>query len=281
MTLRSAMSRVGRSGRSSVLPLLRSAHIGPGMATTSLTALLTAADRLPATTAARAVGAVFLGQLSIGWGNDLVDAARDTAVHRADKPIASGTVEKRAVATGLVASLVGCAGMSASLGRRSATAHLACGVAPAHAYNVWLKATAYSWLPYAVAFGALPSVVSEAGHGRAAPIWVTVPAAALGVCAHILNTLPDLGHDDATGVRGLPHRLGERRGQQVATALAASASTVLVVGAPGAPTPLGWTALGVVGILSLAALTGSGQTPFRAAVVIAMLDAGLLVASRR
>ena len=55
-------------------------------------------------------------------------------------------------------------------------------VTPAHTYNLGLKNTAGSWLPYAVAFGALPSVVSLAGPQPApSPARVTAPAAALGV----------------------------------------------------------------------------------------------------
>ena len=33
-------------------------------------------------------------------------------------------------------------------------------------------------------------------------------AAALGSAAHFVNVLPDLADDAATGVHGLPHRLG-------------------------------------------------------------------------
>ena len=36
-------------------------------------------------------------------------------------------------------------------------------VGAGHAYNVWLKATWWSWLPYASAFGTLPTVVTLAG----------------------------------------------------------------------------------------------------------------------
>jgi len=36
-------------------------------------------------------------------------------------------------------------------------------------------------------------------------------AGALRVAAHFLNTLPDIGDDVVTGVRGLPLRLGPTR----------------------------------------------------------------------
>ena len=41
--------------------------------------------------------AVLAGQLTIGWGNDLVDAERDRQVGRADKPLAHGELSTAAV----------------------------------------------------------------------------------------------------------------------------------------------------------------------------------------
>ena len=43
------------------------------------------------------------------------------------------------------------------------------------------------------------------------PAWMMATGAVLGVGAHLLNALPDLADDDATGVRGLPQRLGAGR----------------------------------------------------------------------
>ncbi|MDQ2852673.1 MAG: UbiA family prenyltransferase [Actinomycetota bacterium] len=270
------------STRGMVLPLLRSAHLGPGLAVTGLTTLLASAARLPPRRVVASAAAVFLGQLSIGWGNDLVDAARDRQVQRADKPVASGQVGIPVVATAVAAALAGTTWTSLRLGRRAAFAHLALGVAPAHAYNLGLKSTPWSWAPYAVAFGALPSVVSQAAPDpKWAPVWITIPAAAIGVCAHVLNALPDLAQDDATGVRGLPHRLGQRRGQQLATGLLGLASIVVVFGPAQPPSVAGWAALAINVCLGTVAWRGTGRDPFRAAVGIALIDAGLLVAGAR
>ena len=51
-----------------------------------------------------------------------------------------------------------------------------------------------------------------------------VAGALLGVGAHLVNALPDLADDEATGVRGLPHRLGPRWTPPVATAVLVLAS---------------------------------------------------------
>src|SRR4051794_41871948 len=67
-----------------------SCHPGPALAVTVVATLLAVAAGAPARTVAL-VGAAFgVGQLSIGWSNDWLDAARDVAVGRGDKPVAAG-----------------------------------------------------------------------------------------------------------------------------------------------------------------------------------------------
>jgi 4-hydroxybenzoate polyprenyltransferase len=166
--------------------------------------------------------------------------------------------------------------LSLSAGWRSAVVHLLLVVASGHAYNVGLKATAASWVPYAVAFGSLPAVVTFAGTSpEAPPWWMVTAAAALGVAAHFLNTLPDFEDDVATGVRGLPHRLGRPTSRFLATALLLAASGTSVLG-PGAPPPWGWAVLLATVALAAVALLGRGRLPFQAAVAIALLDVALL-----
>src|SRR5674476_1428464 len=78
-------------------------------------------------------------------------------------------------------------------------------------YNLGLKATALSWLPYAIAFGMLPAAATlSASQPRWPATWALTAGALLGVAAHLANVLPDLGEDAATGIRGLPHRLGAK-----------------------------------------------------------------------
>ncbi len=220
--------------------------------------------------------AVLAGQLTIGWGNDLLDAARDRAVGRTDKPLVDGRLTPRLVRGCLVAAAVGCVALSLAAGWRSAVVHLVLGVGGGHAYNLGMKATAFSWLPYAAAFGALPAVVSLAGPDPAAPAWWTVAAAAaLGVGAHFLNTLPDLDDDERTGVRGLPHRIGATASRGVATALLVGASLATVLGPVDTPS-WGWAVLVVVGALGVVTLLGRGKAPFAAAVAIALVDVVVL-----
>ena len=257
--------------------LLTAAHIGPGLAVTTVVGVLAATHDLAAATAVAVTAGVFAGQLTIGWGNDLLDAGRDRLVGRTDKPVATGELSPRVVATCLAVAGAACVALSLAAGWRSGLVHLLLGVAAGHAYNLGVKATVFSWLPYAVAFGSLPAVVTLAGPAPDAPPWWMVSAAAgLGIAAHLLNTLPDFADDAATGVQGLPHRLGAGRTRVLATFLLVAASAVAVIGAPGRPSAWAWTAFGLVLALAALALTGRGKAPFHAAIGIALLDVALL-----
>jgi 4-hydroxybenzoate polyprenyltransferase len=256
--------------------LLRAAHPGPSAAVTLLAAAYAVSLGLPPDRVALVTGAVLAGQLSIGWCNDVVDADRDRAVGRGDKPLATGelsvTVARAACAVALAATVV----LSLACGLVAGLVHLAC-VAAGWAYDLGVKATAWSWAPYAVAFGGLPVFVSLAGTGLPPAVSVPVAGALLGVGAHLLNVLPDLADDEATGVRGLGHRLGPRRARVAAVVALAAATLVLAVGTPGIPT--GWRAAAVlaVAVLAVPALRAEGRTPFRAAIGIAAVDVLLLV----
>lgn len=259
-----------------VIPLLRAAHIGPSVAVTTIAGLLALALGLPWYDGVVVTLAVFTGQLTIGWGNDLLDADRDREVGRPDKPLANGDLTPSVVRRWLVIAGAACVVLSLLAGWRSGVTHLAI-VALGHLYNLSVKATPWSWLPYAMAFGGLPAVVSLANSPpQWPPVWMLGAAATLGVAAHFLNALPDLEDDAATGVRGLPHRLGAFGSRIVATVLLVVASVVVVLGPAGTPAAWSWTALIVVVALAALALRGQGRTPFYAAVSIAVLDVALL-----
>jgi 4-hydroxybenzoate polyprenyltransferase len=135
----------------------------------------------------------------------------------------------------------------------------------------------WSWAPYALAFAALTVFVWLAGTpGTAPPGWLPVAGACLGVGAHLLNVLPDLADDAATGVRGLPHRLGAARLPAVALVALIAGSVAALVGA--AVSPLAWVlTLVALSGLGVVVLRGHGRAPFAAAVGIALADVVLLV----
>ena len=260
--------------------LLGAAHPGPAVAVTVLSGLLATAVDLDAGRVALVVAAVLTGQLSIGWSNDLIDLRRDRAVARSDKPLVTGAVSEGTVRIACALAVMATVPLSLLCGWVAGAVHLLT-VASGWAYNLGLKSTFWSWVPYAVAFGALPVFVSlVAEPGGVPPLWLPAAGALLGVGAHFVNVLPDLGDDEATGVRGMPHRIGARWSQVVAAAVLVGATVVIVVGAPVESTVLAAVAIAVSGLLGLVALLSSGRTPFRAAIAMALVDVVLLVWAR-
>jgi 4-hydroxybenzoate polyprenyltransferase len=271
-----------RARTTTAAALVGAAHPGPTFAVTLLAALLAAAAELSIWRGVLVTLVVLLGQLSIGWSNDWLDAARDAQVGRTDKPVATGAVSAGVVATAARAAVVSALVASLALGTGAAAAHtvlVACG----WAYNLGLKSSVWSWVPYAVAFGSLPVVVTLSSADAVRPaVWAVAAGALLGVGAHLANVLPDLDDDRATGVRGLPHRLGRRPSGLLAAAVLLAASGVAVLGPTGSPTAAGVAGLTVaVGLAAVAAASAGrpgSRLPFTMAMLIALVDVVLLVA---
>jgi 4-hydroxybenzoate polyprenyltransferase len=104
------------------------------------------------------------------------------------------------------------------------------------------------------------------------------------VGAHLANVLPDLEDDAATGVRGLPHRLGRTRTSLLAPVVLVAATALVVLGPPGPPTAAGWTgAVAAAGLAVTAVVVALRRTrsrvPFTAAIGVAAVDVVLLVAA--
>ncbi|MFF5636973.1 UbiA family prenyltransferase [Streptomyces sp. NPDC012825] len=253
--------------------LLRSCHLEPALAVTVLVTALAVAGGRGAAGAALVAGAVLAGQLSVGWCNDAVDARRDTLCGRRDKPAATGELLPGTAAVAAVAALGLCVPLSLLSGAVAGAVHLG-GVAAGWAYDLGLKRTVLSPLPYAVGFGSLPAFVTLGPPSPSWPAWWAVTAGALlGVGAHVVNVLPDIEDDLATGVGGLPQRLGRTACRSSAPLVMLAAVGVLVVGPPGAVGAPAWAlavAAGAVAVAGTAVPSAPGsRRPFRAAVVVA------------
>lgn len=260
--------------------LVQACHPEPSLAVTTITtALAVSAGR--GAGSAWVAAALLSGQLSVGWSNDWIDAGRDLRTARPDKPVARGELTAGALRTAALSAAAACVPLSLAMGLRAGLAHLAA-VAAAWAYNARLKSTVLSWAPYAFSFGLIPSIVTLGLPGSPwAPAWATAAGALLGVGAHLANVLPDLADDAATGVRGLPHRLGAAGSAAVSAVLLLAATGTLAVG-PGRVGGLAGVALVaaalVTGVgLALGRRPGS-RAPFRAVLVVAALDVALLLA---
>lgn len=265
--------------RSRAVALVRASHPEPTLVVTVLTAVLAVDAGLAAHRVLLVTAAVFTGQLSIGWSNDVLDVGRDRMVQRPDKPIATGAVPERVVRLATTIALLLCIVLSLLCGWASGLTHLVLGVGSGWAYNLVLKRTWMSWLPYALAFGSLPAVIWLADQPpRLPPGWVMGAGALLGIGAHLVNALPDLDDDLRTGVVGLPQRAGSRGSRLLAAAALVGASIVAFVGPGTRPPWWCWLGLALVGLLAVVTVRSSGRLAFQAALLIAVLDVVLLTA---
>lgn len=229
--------------------------------------------------------AVLAGQLAVGWTNDAVDAPLDAAAGRTAKPLVGTALRRRTVSTAAVVAALACVPLSLALGVVPGLLHLLA-VGAAIGYDVRLKATLASPVPYLLAFGLLPVVAALGTTGVGPPVTHVVAAALLGGAAHLTNTVGDAAADAATGVRGLPQRIGPLRSLRLSAAAVAVAAVVLLVGLAighraNADTAVAVPALvgSAVGALVTTARASSlrGPAAFRGTLVsVALVVLGLL-----
>ena len=269
--------------------LALSTHPGPAVAVTAIGVILGIGVGLDVVRVVILGLAVLLNQASVGLSNDWLDAERDRAVGRTDKPVARGDLSPAAARNAAFVTATLAILLTIPLGWPATIAH-AVFIASAWAYNLGLKATPLSVVPYIVSFGILPLIVTLALPQPAlASPWALAAGALLGIAAHFANVLPDLEDDAATGIRGLPHRLGPRAvGLTIAGALAA-ASLTLVLGLGVATTPPWVGAIQYVGLalslllaIACAVLVFRGRGTawmFRLIILGALIDVALIALS--
>ncbi len=264
-------------------PVLRalalSAHPLPTIGVTTISAGLAALTGLGVGRGLLFTAAVFVGQLSIGWANDWIDAARDRAAGRRDKPVATGQASARLVSVAAVVTFALAAVLSFSLGWSAGAAAMTLTVA-GWLYDLGLKKTVLSIACYAAGFGMLPAAATLSRPGHPWPAWWVVAAGAvLGMAAHAANVLPDLEADRATGVSGFWHRLGARVTAIAGPLLLVAASALVLF---GSGQPAVWRVVVFVAVGALAAggvvlgLRRPGsRAPFAALICLAGIDLAL------
>lgn len=170
--------------------------------------------------------AMFGLQASIGTLNDLVDVERDRG-HKPGKPLPRGLVPiavARAIAAGSLAF-----GLVLSLAVRPIVIVIALlGVVTGYAYDLRLKASRWSWLPFAVGLPLLPLYAWLGATGRIPGAFlVLVPLAVMGGAALALaNELADDERDRGAGVETSVGALGRKRSWRLGAALQASVALV-------------------------------------------------------
>src|SRR6202789_4337288 len=93
MTVRERHKRLSGVGRTA-LALLRASHPEPTVMVTALAVALAIGTGRGGVGVLFVGAAVLAGQLSVGWHNDWLDAKRDSAAGRTDKPVAPGEISR-------------------------------------------------------------------------------------------------------------------------------------------------------------------------------------------
>lgn len=263
-----------------IVALARSTHPGPSIAVTVITVLLGFGAGLDAVRLVFLGLAMLAGQLSVGLSNDWLDAERDRAVGRSDKPVALGWISVRAVRAAAWACAAAMAVLALPLGWPALTT-IVVAIALAWVYNAGLKKTVFSIVPYILSFGALPAIATLSRATPEAPAtWALGVGGLLGAAAHFANTLPDLDDDAATGVTGLPQRLGCRWSSALTYVVLLAASVLEFFGTGGigfVPADIGLGFSIVIAIVGLSIILRPTRWHFRFIILAALVDVVVLV----
>ena len=201
---------MGQLVRLPIVGLLKASHFGPTMLVVSITYVLSR-TQFSATDSLFIAFAVLLGQFFVGWSNDLIDFPRDKAAMRMKKPLVAETITEATLRISIGVALLGALIVSllSPLGVNGTAIHFL-GLLSATAYNLKLKSTLLSVVPYMVSFGALPWAIYVAA-GTKPPTWIVLGFVLISSAFHFLNVLKDLESDIAQGVMGLPQVLGRKK----------------------------------------------------------------------
>ena len=148
--------------RLQIVGLLKASHLGPTILVVAITYVLARAE-FPVSESLFITLAILFGQFVVGWSNDLVDFSRDKDALRSKKPLVAGTITQSTLRISIGAALLSALIFSllSPLGVNGTAIHFL-GLLSATAYNLKLKATKLSVLPYVVSFGALPWAIYTA-----------------------------------------------------------------------------------------------------------------------
>ena len=212
---------------SKLIALLKASHFGPTVLVTTIAFFFASYYWWEGPAYIIAIG-VFLGQLIVGWSNDIYDYRDDLTHNRRKKPLVAGTITEAELRKWMIWMIPGAffANLFGPLGIKGGLVYMlgiACGVG----YNLYFKFTAFSPLPYAIAFAALPSCIAIS-KDVAPPLWMWLGGAIFGVAAHFINVLKDMKKDQLSGIQGLPQRLGTK-GSIMAAVLLIIAGSLLII----------------------------------------------------
>ncbi len=232
--------------------LVRLVHPFPSVLDSGVTLVLALLAGAPGGRAVLLSVAMLAIQFSIGAVNDLCDAPADAIAGRA-KPLVDGRVPARlALGVAVAAAATGIA-LSALAGPFTTLIALG-GYGIGLAYDLRLKASAWSWLPYAAGIPLLPVFAWVGATGRV--LGPMVALAGLGVLAGaalaIANSLADAERDAASGTATIARALGQGRALRLGALLSLAVGGVATVSAVVFAGPIPGTWLTCTGAATMA-----------------------------
>jgi 4-hydroxybenzoate polyprenyltransferase len=238
---------------SRLLPgLVRLVHPFPSALDAGITLVLALLAGAPAGRAVLLAVAMLAIQFSIGAVNDLSDAPADALAGRS-KPLVDGRVPARIAV--VVAVAAGTAGitLSALAGLFAALIALA-GYGIGLAYDLRLKATAWSWLPYAAGIPLLPVFAWVGATGRLPGPMLALagPGVLAGAALAIANALADAERDAASGTATIARALGQARALRLGALLSLSVGGIAALSAVVLAGPIPGTWLTCAGAAAMA-----------------------------
>lgn len=224
MTPRSAFPRFVTT----IIGLLKASHFGPTVLVVSITYVLSRIQ-FSVSDSLFIAFAILLGQFVVGWSNDLIDFPLDKEAKRVVKPLVAGTISESTLRVSIVIALIGALIVSimSPLGVSGTAIHFL-GLLSAAAYNLKLKSTLFSVVPFMFSFGALPWAIYAAA-GESPPSWMVLAFVLISSAFHFLNVIKDMDSDIAQNVMGLPQVLGRKKSTIMAIFLLGLGAAVVVI----------------------------------------------------
>lgn len=255
-----------RRPRGAIRSLIFMSHPGPSLLVTGVLVAIAglAGHEVPdGTRILQLVGAMLPVQLCIGVINDVVDLPAD-AVSKPHKPLVRGMFSRSAAT--IVGVLLGVIGVGVAATINAPTLGLdALALAAGLAYDLGLRRTPLSWVPWWCGMAVLPLEGYASVGAVPSRLLALIPLAGLiAIGLQVANALPDIDGDRLAGRRSLPVLLGVDRSRWAGpVALAAAAVVALLLAGPlGQAGPVFFAGAAVLGAGVVAVVVAGLRRPF-------------------
>ncbi len=233
-----------RLGDLTPLLLVRAAHPRQAVLTAIGVAVAAALAGRPSREILLVLCTVLVGQVGLGWLNDLVDRKRDARHQRTGKPLADGRLDPGTLWFCLALAVFLVVPLSVGNGLYAGAAYLGSLLVAALGQWIRLRRGFLSWLPWAASFALYPAFLSYGGwggqeHGAPPELVVTGLAALLGIGVHFLTALWGLVPDNEDKWTYLPLKVGLRIGASRLLWLSGTWIVLVLVGLAFAGTHVG------------------------------------------